>query len=107
MRERTVMRGMARLFWRDFCGLATPSTLWESGHFYFAPTGQFSIAPFMLIYDMITSFITDSALGSMGGKPGAVPKVSSPSGEQCAEHTFAAFCLPERIPILSAACRLS
>src|ERR1039457_2178203 len=38
MRERTVMRGMARLFWRDFCGLATPSTLWESGHFYFAPT---------------------------------------------------------------------
>lgn len=38
MRERTVMRGMARLFWRDFCELATPSTLWESGHFYFAPT---------------------------------------------------------------------
>jgi hypothetical protein len=29
---------MARLFWRDFCGLATPSALWESGHFYFAPT---------------------------------------------------------------------
>jgi hypothetical protein len=29
---------MARLFWRDFCEFATPSTLWESGHFYFAPT---------------------------------------------------------------------
>src|ERR1035438_6994842 len=38
MRERTVMRGMARLFWRDFCELVTPSTLWDSGHFYFAPT---------------------------------------------------------------------
>ena len=43
MRERTVMRGMARLFWRDFCELATPSTLWESGHFYFAPTPVFFI----------------------------------------------------------------
>jgi hypothetical protein len=32
------MRGMARLFWRDFNTLAGPSTLWESGHFYFAPT---------------------------------------------------------------------
>src|ERR1017187_8261595 len=38
MRERTVMRGMARLFWRYFNTLAVPSTLWESGHFYFAPT---------------------------------------------------------------------
>src|ERR1039458_10460584 len=48
MRERTVMRGMARLFWRDFCGLAAKSCLWESGHFYFAPTAghrAFAVAP--------------------------------------------------------------
>ena len=49
MRERTVMRGMARLFWRDFRELAAPSTLWESGDFYFALTaysGALTLAAF-------------------------------------------------------------
>src|ERR1019366_10021559 len=79
MRERTVMRGMARLFWRDFCGLATPSTLWESGHFYFAPTGQDSRLRGARQSDIIPA-MTRREFAAIGAA--AVPAVFAQSPQQ-------------------------